>query len=876
VLLGIAGAALAFVPWLATTGPGGGADWLGFHAVAVCALALAGAAIALLRQRSKPSPTFLLLGAGFLASALVDGTGLLATRLASAELSATAAAWPWLVSRTVFAGFLFLSCRCGLGEEGERPGSLGVAGGLLALATVLGLAVPFLDVPPLVDPEALVARPFELIPAALFGWALVDSLRRRVYLRGAFELLMAVTLLVSFAGQTFFMPFARSAFDPFFAAGQVAKSLGYLAAVAGLLSSMYALFRQADESASELARAYAAVEVERWQRNLAEQERDRFFAVSPDLLSVIGFDGYFRQLNSQWERTLGYSSDELSARRIIETVHPEDRAKTLERVRWVRQGGTLVDFENRHLAKDGTYRWLSWRAAADVERQVAYAVARDVTERKRIEEMKNDFISVVSHELRTPLTSIRGSLGLLAAGVVGALPERAKNLVEIAAKNSERLVRLINDMLDIEKIESGKIGFRYLPGEMMPLVEQAVSANRAFAGELGVELAVVASLPGARCWVDADRIVQVLTNLLSNAAKFAPRGSTVEVAVERRDGDVIVGVADRGAGIPPEFEARVFDKFAQADTTSTRQKEGTGLGLAISKAIIERHGGRIWFESTREAGTTFFFALPEWQTTEAAGVPALGARPRVLVCEDDPEVSRLLQVMLELEGYLVDVAATAAEARELLAGQKYAAMTVDLLLPDGSGIALIRELKERLGTRELPVVVISVVAEEGRLELTGGGAVRVIDWLGKPVDRERLAAALHRAVAQRPAHGARILHVEDDGDLVAVVRALVGDEATVVWAPTLAAAREMIDADELDLVLLDLALPDGSGLELLSPLATTHPTPVIIFSAHEVDERTAGRVAAVLVKSRTSHLELLDRIRTVLAAPPTGAAVTAE
>jgi CheY-like chemotaxis protein len=389
----------------------------------------------------------------------------------------------------------------------------------------------------------------------------------------------------------------------------------------------------------------------------------------------------------------------------------------------------------------------------------------------------------VSHELRTPLTSIRGSLGLLAAGVVGALPERAKNLVEIAAKNSERLVRLINDMLDIEKIESGKIGFRYLPNEMMPLVEQAVAANRAFAGELGVELAVVASLPGARCWVDADRIVQVLTNLLSNAAKFAPRGSTVEVAVERREGDVIVAVADRGAGIPPEFEGRIFDKFAQADPTSTRQKEGTGLGLSISKAIVERHGGRIWFESAPGVGTTFYFALPEWQTAEGAAVPALRGRPRVLVCEDDPQVSRVLQVMLELEGYLVDVAATAAEARELAARQTYAAMTVDILLPDGSGIALVRELKERPETRELPVIVVSVVAEEGRLELGGGGAVSVIDWLGKPVDRERLAAALHRAVAQRPAHGARILHVEDDGDLVAVVRALVGDEATVMWAP---------------------------------------------------------------------------------------------
>lgn len=870
-LLATAAAAVVAWPWLWTTGPRGGGELALFDATASVALALGAAAIALLRHRSRPSPTFLLLGAAFLSSSVLDGWGLLAP---TAFGSPAFAAWLWLVSRTLLAGLLWLACLASI-----RGGSRAVgwaAGGLLLAAGLAAAVLPRFVVPDPVFPELLLARPFELAAAALFAAALASWLRQRIHLQGGFELLMAVTLLLGLAGQLLYMPFSRETSDALFAAGHLAKNLSLFAALAGLLASMYALFRRADESAAELARAYAALEAERWHRNLVEQERDRFFEVSPDLLCVVGFDGSFKQLNEAWEKTLGYSSAELLARRVVETVHPDDRDKTLERFQRVRLGGALVDFDNRHVAKDGTLRWFSWRFAADLERQVAYAVARDVTERKRIEEMKNDFISVVSHELRTPLTSIRGSLGLLAAGVVGPLPDRARNLVDIAAKNSERLVRLINDMLDIEKIESGKIGFRYLPSEMMPLVEQAVAANRAFAGEMGVGLAVVAGLPGARCWVDADRLAQVLTNLLSNAAKFAPRGSTVEVAVARREGDVVVSVTDRGPGIPPEFEARVFDKFAQADPTSTRQKEGSGLGLSISKAIIERHGGRIWFVSGRDAGTTFLFALPEWQTAEHPPEEPASSGPRVLVCEDDPQVSQVLVAMLEQEGYQVDLAATAGAARELAQRQRYAAMTVDILLPDGSGIALIRELKENPALRDLPIVVVSVVAEEGRRELNGGGAVSVIDWLGKPVDQLRLAEALERAVRQRPTRAARILHVEDDGDLVAVVRALVGEEAAVLWAPGLEAARTMLEDDAFDLVLLDLALPDGSGLELLTALAgAPYSPPVIIFSAHEVDETTADRVAAVLVKSRTSHLELLDRIRDVLAAQRGAEPVTA-
>ncbi len=242
-----------------------------------------------------------------------------------------------------------------------------------------------------------------------------------------------------------------------------------------------------------------------------------------------------------------------------------------------------MDFENRYLAKDGTYRWLSWRSVAVEEHGLIYAVARDIEEQKRIEQLKNDFVSVVSHELRTPLTSIRGSLGLIAGGVAGELPAKARSLVDIAAKNCERLVRLINDILDVEKIESGQMGFRLAPVDLAALAGQAVESNRAYAEGYEVELRIsflgeAVEGRGARVWGDADRLLQVITNLISNAVKFSPRGGVVEVAVTRGEGEARVAVTDHGPGVPPEFRQRIFEKFAQADSSSTREKGGTGLG----------------------------------------------------------------------------------------------------------------------------------------------------------------------------------------------------------------------------------------------------------------------------------------------------------
>ena len=237
------------------------------------------------------------------------------------------------------------------------------------------------------------------------------------------------------------------------------------------------------------------------------------------------------------------------------------------------------------------------------------ATEEQLDERARTERLKDEFISIVSHELRTPLTSIHASLGLLRGGSHSD-PKQSQQLLDVAYRSSRRLVRLVNDILDLQKIESGTQPLELEWLDLGALLEQAVQANQAYAAELGVRLALEGAPPQVTLWADPDRMMQVMANLLSNAAKFSPKGATVVVRTRATNGRVRVEVIDRGPGIPQPFQDHVFERFAQADATTTRAKGGTGLGLSITKAIVERLGGRIGFETKLGSGTIFHFDLP--------------------------------------------------------------------------------------------------------------------------------------------------------------------------------------------------------------------------------------------------------------------------
>lgn len=238
-------------------------------------------------------------------------------------------------------------------------------------------------------------------------------------------------------------------------------------------------------------------------------------------------------------------------------------------------------------------------------------VGIDITERKQVERMKNEFISLVSHELRTPLTSIRGALGLVSGGVLGDIPPEARAMIDIANEDTERLVRLINGILDVEKIEAGKMDFHKEQLDLVALVKQSIEKNRPFAMQSQVEFVFISDVSEAKVRADADRIIQVLTNLISNAIKFSPAHGYIHLGIERRDSYYRVSIKDEGPGIPEEFRDRLFQKFAQADSSASRRSGGSGLGLSISKAIVEKHRGRIGVDSIPGAGATFYFELPE-------------------------------------------------------------------------------------------------------------------------------------------------------------------------------------------------------------------------------------------------------------------------
>ncbi len=300
---------------------------------------------------------------------------------------------------------------------------------------------------------------------------------------------------------------------------------------------------------------------------------------------------------------------------VLDLVHPDDRAAMKAWLADVALGKESRELEYRVNRPDGALRYFRCQGAAafdsDTGRAHMAGTVQDVTEEKRIERMKAEFVSTVSHELRSPLTSIRGSLGLLTGGVAGALPPQARELVLIAERNSERLIRLVNDILDTEKIESGKMVFDLKVMELQTLVEHAVESMEGYAREHRVVLRVAAPEEPIRASVDADRFTQVMTNLISNAVKFSPAEAIVEIELGRAaDGGASIEVRDRGPGIPSEFQPRIFQRFSQADSSSSRQKGGTGLGLSIAKAIVEHLGGTIGYRTSLGEGSTFFVQLP--------------------------------------------------------------------------------------------------------------------------------------------------------------------------------------------------------------------------------------------------------------------------
>jgi CheY-like chemotaxis protein len=354
---------------------------------------------------------------------------------------------------------------------------------------------------------------------------------------------------------------------------------------------------------------------------------------------------------------------------------------------------------------------------------------------------------MVSHELRTPLTSIRGSLGLLEGGAVGELPAKARELMGIARQNADRLIRLINDLLDLEKIEAGKIQLDIAALDPVALVERTVAELRGMGLVYRVRMEPRFVRRDAVAG-DHDRVIQVLTNLVSNALKFSPEDGEVTIVVDDgTPGFLRFTVTDRGPGISEEQRARLFGRFVQLDAADTRKRGGTGLGLAISRSLVEQQSGRIGVDSTPGEGSSFWFELP--LVTARAATPAqrtetVAASPdakgtAILVVEDEPAAARVLEIMLQRAGYSVAAVGSLTDARRALQTLSVAAVILDLHLPDGSGL----DLAEELARQPSPVPVV-VLSGRGPAQDFVGSPVAV--WLMKPFAKEQLLRAVRRVV----------------------------------------------------------------------------------------------------------------------------------
>lgn len=448
-------------------------------------------------------------------------------------------------------------------------------------------------------------------------------------------------------------------------------------------------------------------------------------------------DGKIVIFNEAAETALGYTAEEVVGKQTPAILHDtkevDEKAKVLSvelgepvspgfktLVKKVDKAG-IDENEWTYVRKDGSRFPVLVTATAlrnDGDKITGYlGVIVDITKQKEIDRLKSDFVSIVSHELRTPLTSIRGALGLVAGPMAKELPEKALRLVDIAHKNCERLTLLINDILDIDKIESGQMRFEIQPENLEQILRQAIDVNQPYAEKLGVVFKAAEIDADLRVNVDAARLAQVLANLLSNAAKFSIRGDSVEVSARRHDGRVRISVKDYGSGIVESFRPQIFGKFSQGDSSSTRVKGGSGLGLHISKQIIERLGGTIGFDTEVGQGTTFWFELPlpmkEYVTGPIGDADVQRSllhykqreAPTLLHVEDDEDLSRVLA--MSLQGRIdVVTATTLKEAEQLLREKSFDLVVLDLELPDGSGLGLLKTMAELI-IPPIPVVILS-------------------------------------------------------------------------------------------------------------------------------------------------------------------------
>ncbi len=454
---------------------------------------------------------------------------------------------------------------------------------------------------------------------------------------------------------------------------------------------------------------------------------------------------------------------------------------------------------------------------------------RDISQRYALDRLKDEFISTVSHELRTPLTSIRGALGLLSSGILGEINEKAANLLRIATTNSDRLVRLINDILDLERIQSGRAPIAFRSIQLSQVVHQAIDGMQPVADAAGVQL--IHDTTQVEIDGDADRLLQVLTNLLSNAVKFSPPNSTISIMMRPGSTGVTLSVIDQGRGIPADKLESIFGRFQQVDASDSRQKGGSGLGLAICRTIVLQHSGRIWAERNPVRGSTFRVFLP-YQPATVSAVEGMAGQGTILLADANGATRPKVADQLTRRGYRV-IETTSVEQTLDAAQEGVEAIVLDTSLDGMNGWKLLPLLRQKNPDAHIPIVLLSVADHDhaGALPIDAEGRVT------KPVEEDALLKELARVLCG-PGEDARILVIEDDQDLANVIGEVFAREnIQVQLAHSRQAALDACTAFRPHLLVLDIGLPDGDGFNVVDWLRQHEELarlPLVVYSGREL------------------------------------------
>src|SRR5882762_1621609 len=593
---------------------------------------------------------------------------------------------------------------------------------------------------------------------------------------------------------------------------------------------------------------------------------NRFINLSVDMFCIAGFDGFFKSLNPSFERTLGFTDEELLTRPYLEFIHPDDRQATTVQAHRVETREVLA-FENRYLCKDGSYKWLLWNAVSVPEQEVIYAVARDITERKRDEaekrkfaerlaasnqelelrnrevqratQMKSKFLASMSHELRTPLNAIVGFSDLLAEQTAGELNDKQKRFVNHIKEGSAHLLQLINDILDLSKIEAGQLEIRCEDFQVQDALPEVLSTIRplAMAKNIEVQQKLRTDRP---VYADRVRFKQILYNLLSNAVKFTPKGGRIEIDCFESVDQIGLSVTDTGIGIRPEDQKIVFEEFRQVEGKRGAVNEGTGLGLAITKRLVEQQGGKISLSSEPGRGSQFTFTLPAGSEVSRPApvnrpriLPATAGgnsgKPLILVVDDETSARELLASYLNSE-YRIAFAESGIEAVEKAAQLRPDAITLDLAMPGGSGLDALVTLRKTPETANIPIIIVSIVDEE-----KVGFALGAADYLIKPIRKTVLLETIRKHVPIQGDDDSEILLVDDDPKSLEMLEETLrsaGYETQSVRSG--ARALEVLSSKLVSAVLLDLMMPGMDGFEVIQHVrgqATLADLPILVMTA---------------------------------------------